>query len=492
MVSKGFWILFLLGLFASPAVIKGDTADTEEYEEYVEDGNDDDDKDGLQPIITTVPKPIDVVEGDDILLECKGKHLDGYAIIWTKVPDKIISVAGDTLNKNESHRIESIEKETVLVIKNSTLSDSGQYNCTVQWNVTIVHSVIVRARERKMMGPYITLNPSGHHIVDEGDNVNLTCTVRTEGKQMGFEWQKKNQHGSTTIKVEETTRPSKTMAEHVLMLKTVSRHDAGDYICVFQDDLGKAESTVRLEVNFSPVIETKHDAVHSAVGKDLELRCVVHGKPKPTLTWYKNDKNDKSKLTQIVPRSGYQMRSDHHTYILFITSVKESDFGTYTCEARNGFPRAGVAVIDVVGSPSQPVIVADKTGMGKEFMTYNLVWKVESSVPIESNAVKYKKDSGDWTDIFVEATRTHNQSSFYEVAFTLRDLSASSTYEVTLVSKNKFGWSIEARPHRFPIKGSKYDGKSLELNDGKGKASGTLGNGLLISASISVFLVRRW
>jgi len=62
------------------------------------------------------------------------------------VPDKIISMGGETLSKNDTLRIDNLEKETVLLIKNSTVSDSGMYNCTVLWNVTIVHTVNVRAR----------------------------------------------------------------------------------------------------------------------------------------------------------------------------------------------------------------------------------------------------------------------------------------------------------------------------------------------------------
>lgn len=96
-------------------------------------------------------------------------------------------------------------------------------------------------------------------------------------------------------------------------------------------------------------METKQNSVHSAIGKSVELRCVSHGQPKPTLKWYKSDRNNKSTLVPLEQRKGYQMRSDRNTHILFITNMTENDFGTYTCEARNGFPKAGVAVIEVVG-----------------------------------------------------------------------------------------------------------------------------------------------
>lgn len=58
-----------------------------------------------------------------------------------------------------------------------------------------------------------------------------------------------NQHGTTTIKIEETTRRSRNRLEAMLMLKAISRQDAGDYVCIFQDDLGKAENSMRIDVN---------------------------------------------------------------------------------------------------------------------------------------------------------------------------------------------------------------------------------------------------
>lgn len=70
---------------------------------------------------------------------------ENFAIIWSKVPNDIISV-GENILKNDSHRYETIEKETVLIIKNATLMDEGVYNCIVLWNVTIKHKVNVNPK----------------------------------------------------------------------------------------------------------------------------------------------------------------------------------------------------------------------------------------------------------------------------------------------------------------------------------------------------------
>jgi len=43
------------------------------------------------------------------------------------------------------------------------------------------------------------------------------------------------------------------------------------------------------------------------------------------------------------------------------------------------------------GAPSQPLIIEEKTMLGTEHMSYQLVWKVDSSIPIDDSVLRYRK-----------------------------------------------------------------------------------------------------
>ena len=89
-----------------------------------------------------------------------------------------------------------------------------------------------------------------------------------------------------------------------LLLDTVTRHQAGGYTCT--GDTGHQAVTkqvtislsfkptnlsfitqVRVHVEHPPEIHVDHSVVTVARGQQREIRCTVHGYPRPTVTWMK-------------------------------------------------------------------------------------------------------------------------------------------------------------------------------------------------------------
>ena len=91
-----------------------------------------------------------------------------------------------------------------------------------------------------------------------------------------------------------------------LHLDTVTRHQAGVYTCT--GDTGHQAVTkqvttslysfhkpttnlssfqVRVHVEHPPEIHVDHSVVTVARGQQREIRCTVHGYPRPTVTWMK-------------------------------------------------------------------------------------------------------------------------------------------------------------------------------------------------------------
>ena len=67
------------------------------------------------------------------------------------------------------------------------------------------------------------------------------------------------------------------------------------------------------------------------LGQPTSVQCYAYGWPRPFITWWRND--------NMLPllSDQYEQRSD---YSLFISSVKLSNLGIYTCQAYNGLGKA--------------------------------------------------------------------------------------------------------------------------------------------------------
>ena len=68
-----------------------------------------------------------------------------------------------------------------------------------------------------------------------------------------------------------------------------------------------------------------------------------------------------------------------------------------------------------------------------------------------------------WVEEPVEGRKTQEHGFVYEVMYHVSNLSPSSTYEITLLAQNEFGWSHEARISQFHINGGRYLPKSQNI-----------------------------
>lgn len=89
-------------------------------------------------------------------------------------------------------------------------------------------------------------------------------------------------------------------------------------------------------VTDEPEVEVEVNLVSIAEGYNAELTCTVHGEPKPTVSWFKNDERIDAS------------HSNHHRYVqsatgsrhvLSIDNVQTHDFANYSCHGENRFGR---------------------------------------------------------------------------------------------------------------------------------------------------------
>ena len=87
-----------------------------------------------------------------------------------------------------------------------------------------------------------------------------------------------------------------------------------------------------------PEIEVESEKVHSGVGKEAHLTCIVHGEPRPTVRWFKeNTELRPSGIgSSIHPKIFIESKENTHRHTLVLRGlVNKNDFGNYSCVAEN-------------------------------------------------------------------------------------------------------------------------------------------------------------
>lgn len=127
-----------------------------------------------------------------------------------------------------------------------------------------------------------------------------------------------------------------------------------------------------------PVVSVQRLLVNAAETVSAELICTVHGVPLPTVNWLKDGLN-------VVITEKTKLEVQGHDHILRISKVDPTDFGDYTCSAKNYLGKAE-KTISLIRTPVVTRFVAPKEG--KEIV---LTWEVESADAINEHVLQYRK-----------------------------------------------------------------------------------------------------
>ncbi|XP_069582267.1 junctional adhesion molecule A [Ranitomeya imitator] len=190
--------------------------------------------------------------------------------------------------------------------------------------------------------------------VKEGDNVEFACNYPPSYKDPRIEWKFISGQDITLIYYNGALTVSYAGRAlfylQGLTLKSVTRKDAGNYVCEATDSSsGKPvvkELSTTLVVLVPPSVPIAQVPTSVTIGSSTTLYCVENdAAPRPTFSWYKNKIKmpEDPKSSPTFQNSTYIM--DPVTGQLTFNPVTKADSGEYSCEATNDQGRQSSATV---------------------------------------------------------------------------------------------------------------------------------------------------
>ncbi|KAL1124480.1 hypothetical protein AAG570_001106 [Ranatra chinensis] len=403
-------------------------ADDENY--YNDDGDADEDEDSYESPdpgsyrILSSPQNFSVYPGETVRLPCKVSDPANAVTQWRRGTDPIWF---DVTRQITDQRYNRMDNNTIE-IKGVQISDTNTFSCQILADPPtqeIIHHLNVYSPAKIIR---TIPDPTMPFVVRKGSPMTLMCEATGYPKPV-ITWTRKGMNMPTG---EDSIQASS------LTIDSVSKRHSGAYTCTARNSEATDKATVLVTVQYEPEIEIEKETVNSAEHYTSELECIVHANPAATVTWLKDDRTLKGLMNHIL-----LSKIGENRHLLKISSTKMSDFGKYTCLAKNERGSANKS-ITLSGNPSIPVL--DSVNINEEGRP-QLTWKLESHAPITDYELLYRKQvSDDWFPVQPEPT--NGSGNIFTLVYKFEGLEPN-TYEARLRAKNKYGWSPLSEPKAF-------------------------------------------
>jgi len=406
------------------------------------------------PAFLTSPQQIKAKLGEDLHLPCQTSATGSAVITWSW-NGRLLSAG--SMKVYEDDRIEVVDDGRELLVRGIKRADRGEYSCTVNLKlepVSLSHQVEVFVK------PSVSINLKEKIVnVEEGSKIEFGCSAKGFPKPQ-VHWVLKSMPGKVLSKVS------------TLILNHVEPENAGEYLCVASNSEGRSEDGLQINVFYKPRTQLyrKSSSRHSFSTVTV-LTCRVDSDPSAKVIWSK----DGFIMSKAILNSKKEGKLEIHS--LTIPSMSDSDYGNYSCLAKNNLGTAADSII-LSGSPDQPQIMSNTQGFSTN--TYKLEWKVWSprSFPILNQSILYRRirkgstsalsaeEPGSWFNLaLISDGGGPDSSSTYSMVLTGLDIGAE--YEVRLRAMNRQGWSGLSESFLFNTASSSFHLDSLSSLSGR-------------------------
>ncbi|XP_043238684.1 hemicentin-1-like isoform X2 [Amphibalanus amphitrite] len=250
-------------------------------------------------------------EGDQLTLRCQTESGSGVQLVWYRNNSQLD--LSERRYANSAAKTKGSVVVNSLVIDGVTAADEGQYVCRGQaGKVQREQAIKVRVTTRPSISspspPESTLRP--------GQALHLRCAASGRPPPV-LRWF----HGQTLL--EDVTDGRVTVRDGELRVEPFQLSDAGEYMCVAINSIGKAAKMFNVAAEMAPRFTiTPKDLLVPTMG-NFTVECAAEGAPLPLLSWLR----DGRPVAARAPQPGRTSWSVH--------LAGPEDGGIYTCEARN-------------------------------------------------------------------------------------------------------------------------------------------------------------
>lgn len=371
----------------------------------------------------------DVVEGESTVINITAKgNPPIITYSWTKDGVPLLDVTENYatgLSAYTGHRI--VFRGALLEIEQATREDSGEYDCEASnsegvGKTSIFLNVLYQASVIKV---------TKMAIADAGDKAYFECVATANPLSNDvIKWRRKGFDMSRTQEVVERDRS-------YLTVLNVSKEDIGIFECVAYNGIGdESIGRAQLIVKFKPKIHLPKNLLNVAgdIGETARLVCLADGAPDVSFVWSYNGEiiGDNFSNDKYASQST-QLNEIKWESILFVRNLKISDFGQYSCVARNELGHDHLKLkLRKRGRPDPPESLR-VVNITHDSVILTWIPGFSSGLP-QHFRIKYKKSG---TEEFAVADVVPSNSTIYGI----KNLEPGSEYVFAVVARNALGES---------------------------------------------------
>ncbi|XP_071147818.1 hemicentin-2-like isoform X2 [Mytilus edulis] len=224
-------------------------------------------------------------------------------------------------------------------IKFSRYHKGTVIKCVVQGtnnrSVTVTKTIsdIYYKPELEITGHQLIDNVTGHYIINEGETLNLTCTLLGANPMTTVKFNSPGTSGSTTAS---------------LVIPDIKYyHDNDFFYCSSSNSAGYSEINLRLDVQYGPHISNgyKH---YVEEGRNATVECRVESNP-PATVWWEKEGDNSTRYNGNMLDLTLANRNQGGTYICFAASDRKYESGMIEVLSNETF------VVDVQYGPGSSI-----------------------------------------------------------------------------------------------------------------------------------------
>ncbi|XP_063876640.1 hemicentin-1-like isoform X2 [Scylla paramamosain] len=212
--------------------------------------------------------------------------------------------------------------------------DAGNYSCLA---VNVAGAIFINHTLQVQVPPHLQGEVKENVHAKAGEDVELFCPVYAT-PQPSILWMNESSILQETFII---TNPQR------LVLRNVSKDDAGRYSCLATNEAGTLEQDFNLHVMTAPkLVDLEKPVVEKSVVANhmVTVSCYVVADPPPAIRWLKDGK-------PLPSTSTLDLKFDNQDRHLTLLRATPADSGNYTCQATNA---AGTTTLTTLLSVHTP------------------------------------------------------------------------------------------------------------------------------------------